>query len=67
MGHIASFSPDGKSLYLNDASNNILQIDLMLESGELLKWVREHRYIRDLTCTERALYRVVPLCSDATN
>jgi WD40 repeat protein len=28
----------------------------------LISWVRENRYIRDLSCLERALYRVEPFC-----
>jgi hypothetical protein len=29
---------------------------------ELLNWVHENRYLRELTCEERAQYRVEPLC-----
>jgi WD40 repeat protein len=29
---------------------------------QLLNWTFEHRYVRELTCTERALYSVVPGC-----
>ena len=29
---------------------------------ELIDWVYDNRFVRDLTCEERALYRIQPLC-----
>ena len=31
--------------------------------AELKSWVQVNRYLRDLTCDERTLYRVEPLCT----
>jgi hypothetical protein len=28
----------------------------------LLSWIEENRYVRELTCAERAQYNVKPLC-----
>jgi WD40 repeat protein len=58
------FSPDGQTAFsapLGDRSVIQWQVaDQPLD--ELLAWVRENRYVRDLTCDERAQYRVEPLC-----
>ncbi len=32
--------------------------------GEMLDWIEENRYVRDLTCQERELYRIEPLCEE---
>ena len=29
---------------------------------ELLAWIAENRYVRDLTCDERTTYNIEPLC-----
>src|SRR5207253_759312 len=31
--------------------------------GDLVQWIHDNRYVRDLTCDERAQYRVEPLCA----
>lgn len=62
MGHVAAFSADSRSLFINDENNIIHQVDLMLEPGELIDWVQANRYVRDLNCTERSRYQVKPLC-----
>jgi hypothetical protein len=31
---------------------------------ELLDWVAANRYVRELTCDERELYRIEPLCEE---
>jgi serine/threonine protein kinase/WD40 repeat protein len=65
LGSAVAFSPDGKSLFMTDENNIIHQVDLMLAPGELLNWIAANRYVRDLTCAERKLYRVEPPCSDS--
>jgi serine/threonine protein kinase/WD40 repeat protein len=62
IGSVVAFSPDGQSLLYSDEYHVINQVDLMLDEAELLQWVMENRYVRDLTCQERQLYRVEPLC-----
>lgn len=59
-GHAVTFSPDGHSLYMNVDNTVIRQIDLMLEPGELLGWIENNRYVRELTCSERTLYDLEP-------
>lgn len=62
-GSRVAFSPDGQSILVPDEKNRVIrQLDLMLEPGELLDWVYANRYIRDLTCNERELYHIEPLC-----
>jgi hypothetical protein len=29
---------------------------------EVLAWIGDNRYVRELTCAERTLYRIVPAC-----
>jgi serine/threonine protein kinase/WD40 repeat protein len=62
VGSMVAFSRDGQSLYYSDDKHVIHHVDLMLDEGELLQWVMDNRYVRDLTCEERQLYRVEPLC-----
>jgi WD40 repeat protein len=56
------FSPDGRHAvvgYQNGAVE-LWRIDTTLD--ELLTWTRNNRYIPELTCEQRELYRVEPLC-----
>jgi WD40 repeat protein len=45
---------------LNDGQVELWRIDSTLD--ELLAWTKANRYIPDLTCDQRALYRLEPLC-----
>jgi WD40 repeat protein len=56
------FTPDGSQALAGyrDGTLEMWRIDSTL--GELLSWTENNRYIRDLTCEERALYNVEPLC-----
>ena len=61
-----AFSADGRTAFVNEyggSFSELWRIDLTLD--DLLTWTRANRYVRDLTCDERALYRVEPLCSAA--
>jgi hypothetical protein len=50
---------------LADENLALWRIDTSLD--ELLAWTRANRYIPELTCAQRALYRLEPLCpEDAT-
>ncbi len=31
-------------------------------AAEMVAWIQEHRYVRELSCEERALYGIEPLC-----
>jgi len=37
-----------------------------IELADLIAWVREHRYVRDLTCQERIQYRAEPYCEETS-
>jgi hypothetical protein len=56
------FSEDGRHALVGhrDGAVELWRIDQTLE--ELLIWVEEHRHIQELTCAQRELYRVEPLC-----
>jgi WD40 repeat protein len=66
VGHVVAFGPDGHSLFIQRENGLMTQVDLMLKPGELLNWIQRNRYVRDLTCTERELYRLEPLCDAST-
>jgi len=55
-------SADGRTLLAGSYNGitRLLRVDLTL--NELLTWTRDHRYIPELTCEQRALYRLDPLC-----
>ena len=36
-------------------------------ADELLNWTMENRYLRDLTCEERSLYHIEPLCDEGVD
>jgi WD40 repeat protein/DNA-binding CsgD family transcriptional regulator/tRNA A-37 threonylcarbamoyl transferase component Bud32 len=59
------FSPDGQTAFSSsfDPQGVVIQwriADWSLD--ELRAWIKDNRYVRDLTCDERELYRVEPLC-----
>jgi WD40 repeat protein/serine/threonine protein kinase len=54
---------DGKTL-LSVAYDSTARLWRVDSPSELIAWTQANRYIRDLTCTERELYRIKPLCSD---
>jgi WD40 repeat protein len=58
-----AFSPDGQTAFSVSDDGTLIQwqvADPPLE--ELIAWAHANRYVRDLTCEERARYRVEPLC-----
>jgi WD40 repeat protein/serine/threonine protein kinase len=57
-----NFSPDGRHAVVGyqDGAVELWRIDLTLD--ELLTWTRNNRYIPELTCEQRELYRIEPLC-----
>jgi len=70
-GHIdeiqsVAFSPDGESFIsvAGDGLANLWGVRLGYEA--LDQWIYEHRYIRELTCTERERFGVPPLCAKPT-
>ena len=61
------FTPDGNNAVVGfrDGTVELWRIDATLE--ELLTWTQNNRYITELTCEQRELYRVEPLCEPESN
>jgi WD40 repeat protein len=55
-----SFAPDGERFISTAFDSKILLWNFSRQSG--LDWIRENRYIRELSCSERDIYRVEPPC-----
>jgi WD40 repeat protein/DNA-binding SARP family transcriptional activator len=57
-----NFTPDGRHAVVGylDGAVELWRIDSTLE--ELLSWTRNNRYIPELTCEQRELYGIEPLC-----
>jgi WD40 repeat protein/serine/threonine protein kinase len=58
------FSPDGQTAFSAPLGDRlVIQWQVSDQSlDELRAWIKDNRYVRDLTCDERELYRVEPLC-----
>jgi WD40 repeat protein len=56
------FTPDGRraAVGYSDGRVELWRVDATLD--DLLTWTENNRYIPELTCEQRALYRVEPLC-----
>jgi WD40 repeat protein len=59
----AVFSPDGKTIFSGSSDGSLRQWRVPPSLDQLLDWTRRTRYIADLTCDQRAFYRVQPLCA----
>jgi WD40 repeat protein len=58
-----ALAPDGKTALVGSSDTTIVQWRLDIPSlDELRDWIRANRYVRDLTCAERATYQIEPLC-----
>jgi WD40 repeat protein/DNA-binding XRE family transcriptional regulator len=58
-----AFSPDGQTAFSVSDDGSLIEwqvADPPLE--ELIAWAHANRYVRELTCEERARHRVEPLC-----
>jgi WD40 repeat protein/transcriptional regulator with XRE-family HTH domain len=62
----SAFSADGRSAIVSFFDGNVAlwRIDATLD--ELLNWIHANRYIPELTCEQKALYQLEPLCPEAT-
>jgi WD40 repeat protein/DNA-binding SARP family transcriptional activator len=65
-GALLFLSPDGHSFFTTPDQHKLVQwrIDTL---DELLAWTLTHRYVRELTCDEREMYQIEPLCDTAGN
>jgi WD40 repeat protein/serine/threonine protein kinase len=58
-----SMSPEGLTALSGSSDRTIIHWQLMnLSLDELKDWIDSNRYVRPLTCEERDLYRIEPLC-----
>jgi WD40 repeat protein len=57
-----ALSADGKSFYVLDNEGGVLSQWRIDTHEELVAWVEANRYVRELTCKERADYGIEPLC-----
>ncbi|HVP22104.1 MAG TPA: BTAD domain-containing putative transcriptional regulator [Anaerolineaceae bacterium] len=58
-------SPDGATAISGSIDQTVTLWSLMNPNlDELKAWIDTHRYVRDLTCAERASYQIEPLCSN---
>ncbi len=58
------FSPNGETVFTAPFGDKpVIEWQITdLPLNQLLAWVHENRYLREFTCTERAQYRIEPLC-----
>jgi hypothetical protein len=56
------FTPDGKMIITISEDSEIIAWDISQLPDDFEAWVQENRYIPDLTCEQRELYQVEPLC-----
>ncbi len=58
----AAYTRDGKDLLVgtHDGQVALWRIDATLD--DLLAWIKANRYVPDLTCAQRQLYQITPLC-----
>jgi WD40 repeat protein len=59
-------SPDGTMAITPGGGGTAILWDLTLpvEMDEVHDWIKDNRHIRELSCEERALYQIPPLCED---
>ena len=59
----AAFIPDGQTVYSVSVDKTLVAWQIGDPSlPALLSWIEANRYMRELTCDERAQYGVAPLC-----
>jgi WD40 repeat protein len=61
-----AFSPDGTFALSGSSDGTVRQWQITLSLDALVKWTQDNRYVRELTCAERELYGVPPLCPNPT-
>jgi WD40 repeat protein len=58
-----TLSADGQTAFFGSSDTTIVQWRLSNPSiAELKEWIEANRFVRPLTCAERELYQVEPLC-----
>ena len=60
------FGPNDRSIFTSAYQGNIIEWSISNQSlDDLLGWVAENRYLRDLTCEERDMYQIEPICESS--
>ncbi|MGW8249009.1 MAG: nSTAND1 domain-containing NTPase [Anaerolineales bacterium] len=58
-----ALSADGQTAFFGSSDTTIVEWRISNPSlDELKSWIEANRYVRPLTCTERELYQIEPLC-----
>jgi WD40 repeat protein len=56
-----AFSPDGKTAYAASVDGKLIELPIVERSlPELLEWVKQNRYVRELTEAEKIQYHIKP-------
>jgi len=61
-GAIGLLSYCDEEHFLSEASDGTARLWSLREPEDIVKWVQENRYIRELTCDERQIYEIKPYC-----
>lgn len=56
------FTPDGKMIITISEDSEIIAWDISKLPHDYVSWTMENRYIPELTCDQRELYQLEPLC-----
>lgn len=57
-----AFMPDGHSFFAAADDDAVHEYRLDATEADLLTWIAANRYVPDLTCEQREIYHVEPLC-----
>ncbi len=61
----SAMSPDGKTGLVGSFAGSIVHWQLAApDLDELRAWIEANRYVRELSCEERDLYQIEPLCKE---
>jgi WD40 repeat protein/serine/threonine protein kinase len=64
--YAAAMSPDGTQLLSGSANSGVSLWAIRLDYESLAAWIAENRFVRELTCAERNLYDIAPVCPTPT-
>jgi WD40 repeat protein len=59
-----AWSPDGSEVISGGMDRQAIRWRIDADLDTFLEWIKQNRYIRPLTCDERAAYNVEPLCQE---
>ena len=59
-------TPDGTMLLSGNANSGVYLWAIRLDYESLAAWVADNRFVRDLTCTERSMFDIAPVCPTPT-